>query len=142
MNFHISNVKISVLFKSNLTNSYFVEKALSRDVVCSVKRNFIVIKDTLSLTIFKKERNLYHINVTGIKDLELVKSSVEWVIQNYCSLNHFTFLSHQLDNVTATFNIGYKVLLDQAAKLFSKCNYNVERFPGMRVKYKKNICSF
>ena len=61
----ISNVKISVVFHSFLPISHFVEEANSHKAIYSFKRNFLVIKDYVSITILKKSGNRYHFNVTG-----------------------------------------------------------------------------
>ena len=58
------------------------------------------------------------------------------MIHSYAPIDSFTFVKHTLDNVTATYDIGYKLILDKSTACFSKCNYNIERFPGMHVKYK------
>ena len=64
----ISNVKISVVFHSFLSLSHFVEEAVSHKAIYSFKRNFLVIKDYVTITIFKMSGNQYHLNVTGIKN--------------------------------------------------------------------------
>ena len=40
-----------------------------------------------------------------------------------------------IDNLTATYNIGFKIQLNEAVKLFSEGQYNIEKFPGACVKY-------
>lgn len=133
----INNVKISVLFHSVFPMSHFFNTAISRNVCISQKRNFLVIKDGFSITIFQKSDNQYHLNVTGIQSLSEVNQAVNWVIVTYCPSESFRYISHQVDNVTATYNFGYKLPLQKIACYLTPCRYNTERFPGLHMKSEK-----
>ena len=133
----INNVKISVLFHSVFPMSHFFNTAISRNVYISQKRNFLVIKDGFSITIFQKSDNQYHLNVTGIQSLGQVDEAVNWVIVTYCPSEFFRYISHQVDNVTATYNFGYKLPLQKIAYYLTPCRYNTERFPGLHMKSEK-----
>ena len=86
---HICNVKISVLVCSNLYLTSFIEIANKRKLVFTLNKNILVIKDTFSITVFKKNKNKYHINITGIKSTLLVDSVIDWLIDSYCSKEFF-----------------------------------------------------
>ena len=60
MYFTISNIKISLLFKSGCTSKHFIQKAEDRRVKCVMQGNFIVIIDNFPITIFKKMSEKYH----------------------------------------------------------------------------------
>ena len=130
----ISNVKISVVLHSSVSINHFITVAESRNVAYSLKRHFLEIKDVVSITIFKKSVNRYHLNITGIKSLEQVSSQLDCLRDSYCPSNAFELKSYKIDNLNATFNLGYSISLDQVASQFSMCNYNIERFPGLHIK--------
>ena len=91
--------------------------------------NFIVIKDNLTITIFKKMSEKYHVNITGIPSFKDVEEAISWLINVYCCVESFILIKKEIDNLTATYNTGYKIRLDEAVKLFSGGHYNIERFP-------------
>ena len=122
----INNVKISIVFQSFLPISHFIKKASTYSVICSQKRNFLVIKDNVSITVFKKSENQFHLNVTGIKTLWDVNSVINTVTMKYCPLPYFKFLYHKVDNLTATYTTGYTLPLQKIALHLSSCNYNTE----------------
>ena len=133
----INNVKISIIFYSTIGIANFSQTANSRQVSFFNKRNFLVIKDILPIIIFKKSGNKYHLNVTGIKSMNGINLTVDWVVKNYCHPKSFVYLYHTIDNLTAIYNIGYRLPLQHLATHFSPCNYNTERFPGLHVKTRK-----
>ena len=83
----------------------------------------------------KKMSEKYHVNITGIPSLKDVEEAISWLINVYCSVESFILIKKEIDNLTATYNTGYKIRLDDAVKLFSGARYNIERFPGACVKY-------
>lgn len=93
----ISNVNISILFRSPHLIFHFIEIAKSRNIEFSAKHNFLVIRDRPSITVFEKEKNIFHVNVTDIKEVCDVKSSIDWVIRNYCPIDSFTFVKYILE---------------------------------------------
>ena len=135
MNFIISNIKLSLLFRSVCTNNHFIQKAEYRSVKCVMRGNFLVIKDIFPITIFKKVCGNYHINVTGIRSLIGIEEAVSWLVDTYCDVESFMLIRKVIDNLTATYNIGCKIQLNEAVKLFSEGRYNIERFLGACVKY-------
>ena len=133
----INNVKLSVVFHSLRPVSHFIKKAISHKAVCFQKRNFLVIKDHVTLTVFKKSKIRYHLNATGIKTLQNIESTISLIIKKYCPSSYFKYLYHKVDNITATYNIGYSLPLQKIAQCLTSCNYNIERFPGLHIKSKK-----
>ena len=133
----ISNVKISVVFHSFLPISHFVTEAISHKAIYSFKRNFLVIKDYVTITIFKKTRNRYHLNVTGIKKIQNINSTINLIKEKYCPPTTFEYLYHKIDNLTATYSLGYRLPLQKIALSLTPCSYNTERFPGLHIKSEK-----
>lgn len=134
---NINNVKISVLFKSVAPMSHFENLAKIRKVSISHNRNFIVIKDVCSLTVFKKLFDIYHINVTGINSPSIISYAISWLRDHYCISNIFRLIKYTIDNITATFNIGFSLPLLHLAKNLQLSKYNSERFPGLHLKVGK-----
>ena len=130
----INNVKISALFYSVLPFSNFIEIAQNRKIPYSQKRNILIIKDIFSLSVFKKIENKFHINITGIPSLKDVTSTIDWLVNTYCKDIFFRMISFQIDNITATFDIGFNVSLEEIASNVKKSKYNPERFPGLCYK--------
>ena len=130
----ISNVKISVLVYSKLCFTSFIESANKREVVFHMRRNILVINDIFSITVFKKQFDKYHINITGIKLPSHVNTVIKWVVDFYCPEKYFTILKYCIDNITATFDIGSSVPLNYIASLNNSMKYNPERFPGLFYK--------
>ena len=130
----INNVKISVLFHSNKPISIFNTIAEKRLTTVVQKRNIVIINDIYSITIFKKLSNKYHINVTGIRSLSLISSVVDWLINSYCKRTDFQLIRYQIDNITATFDIGFSISLHSLAHAYNSSRYNPERFPGLHYK--------
>ena len=109
MDFTISNIKISLLFKSGCTIKHFIQKAENRRVKCVMQGNFIVIKDIFPITIFKKMSEKYHVSITGIPSFKDVEEAISWLINVYCSVESFILIKKEIDNLTATYNTGYKI---------------------------------
>ena len=133
----VNNVKISVLFHSFVPISHFAQVANSRNVSFSNQRNFYIIKDTFPITIFKKLGSRYHLNVTGIQSTKHITFTLDLLITHYCFPESFVYLRHTIDNLTATYNLGYRLPLQTLAVEFTPCNYNTERFPGLHIKSRK-----
>ena len=55
----------------------------------------------------------------------------------YCPSPYFKYLYHKVDNITATYNVGYRLPLQKITLCLTSCNYNTERFPGLHIKSKK-----
>ena len=131
----INNVKISVKFRSKNQINHFVSVAIKRDVPCVKKRNFLVIKDEFSIIIFQKFPNKYHLNITGIKSLSEVPKVIRWIVCYYCNPKEFKYEGFTIDNITATFDLGFKIPLHQIATHLDSSKFNPERFPGLCLRH-------
>ena len=136
----ISNVKISVLFQSNAVVADFFDAASKRNITCVCKRNFLAIKDKYSVTVFRKYPNKFHLNVTGIQSLSDISNTIRWLVRNYCDKKKFKYLFHKIDNITATFNTGFKLSLHVIASRLKLSSYNPEIFPGLHFKTGFGTC--
>ena len=131
---NINNVKISVLFHSLTPKTRFVQLARARNVSTTYNRNFVVIKDVFSITVFQNISDIFHINVTGIRSLSLTSYAIDWLKEHYCRNEDFSFLKYNIDNITASFNIGFDLHLNELAQKLHSSKYNSERFPGLHLK--------
>ena len=134
---NIKNVKISLMLKSNAPFSAFVETARKRVVICKQQRNIFIIKDLFAITVFKKHNKKYHLNITGIKSPKLVPNVIKWIFTTYCSEHTFELLCCKIDNITASFNLGYTVSLSNLALQLNSSKYNPERFHAVYFKTDK-----
>ena len=131
---NIKNVKISLILKSCAPFSVFIETAKKRMVIFKQQRNIFIIKDLYSITIFKKPNKQYHLNITGIKSPKLVPNVIKWIFTTYCSEHTFELLCCKIDNITASFNLGYSVSLSNLALQLNSSKYNPERFHAVYFK--------
>ena len=138
MKYKIRNVKISV--KSTPIS-------LNRVLLLSGKveyvkdcKNFVVMTDTYSYTIFKTVKLENHINITKIPNLEKVQDAIQQLKK------HFKFCAKliRVDNIMATLNIERPIDLISVCekKLFENIKYNSEVFPGLTVEFDKGSARF
>ena len=109
------NVEMRLMLKSCSLFSLFIEIAKTRMVSFKQQRNMFIIKDSFSITIFKKPNKKYHLNVTGIKSLKLDPDVIKWIFATLCSEPTFELLCCKINNVTACFNLGYTIYLSNLA---------------------------
>ena len=133
MNF-VKNVKLSVNYSSSKHVTHFLEVAKSRSVKTRKVRNILVLKDKLTLILFVRSNNSYHLNITGIKDLHLVNDAIIWLENTYCNKSEFSLLSYNIDNITSSFDTFRHIPLDNLANVVSNCSYNPERFHALYSK--------
>ena len=133
MNF-VKNVKLSVKYSSSKHVTHFLEVAKSRSVKTRKVRNILVLKDKLTLILFVRSNNSYHLNITGIKDLHLVNDAIIWLENTYCNKSEFSLLSYNIDNITSSFDTFRHIPLDNLANVVSNCSYNPERFHALYSK--------
>ena len=133
MNF-VKNVKLSVNYSSSKHVAHFLEVAKSRSVKTRKVRNILVLKDKLTLILFVRSNNSYHLNITGIKDLHLVNDAIIWLENTYCNKSEFSLLSYNIDNITSSFDTFRHIPLDNLANVVSNCSYNPERFHALYSK--------
>ena len=138
MKYKIRNVKISV--KSTPIS-------LNRVLLLSGKveyvkdcKNFVVMTDTYSYTIFKTVKLENHINITKIPNLEKVQDAIQQLKK------HFKFCAKliRVDNIMATIDIERPIDLISVCekKLFENIKYNSEVFPGLTVEFDKGSATF
>ena len=138
MKYKIRNVKISV--KSTPIS-------LNRVLLLSGKveyvkdcKNFVVMTDTYSYTIFKTVKLENHINITKIPNLEKVQDAIQQLKK------HFKFCAKliRVDNIMATIDIERPIDLISVCekKLFENIKYNSEVFPGLTVEFDKGSARF
>ena len=132
----VKNVKISVIFASDVPVNHFFDIASTRNVSCFQKRNILIIKDIYSITIFQKSQNKYHFNVTRIKSISVISDVIKWLVETYCDKNKFQLISYHIDNITSTFDIKQEISLHNLANKIKNASYNPERFHAL---YLKNI---
>ena len=130
----IKNVKISVKYFSEEPIKHLITIASDRNVYMKQIRNILIIKDIYSLTVFKQEKNKYHFNVTGIKNLGHIKQTLVWLENTYCNKKHFQYISFKTDNITSTFDTEKHIALDNLAKFVNGSSYNPERFHALYFK--------
>ena len=133
MNF-IKNVKLSVKYSSTKNVNHFLEVASSRSVKSNKVRNILVLKDKLTIILFVRADNSYHLNITGIKDLYMVNDAIIWLENTYCNKSDFILLSYNIDNITSSFNTFRHIPLDKLANILNNCSYNPERFHALYFK--------
>ena len=133
----IKNVKVSVKYLFENTLTHFANIADKRETCVKHIRNFLIIKDVYSLTIFNQPQNKYHVNVTGIKTINEVKDAICWLEQIYCKKEFFDFISCKIDNITSCFNSGRKLSLHSLANIVPGISYNPERFHALYLKTDK-----
>jgi TATA-box binding protein (TBP) (component of TFIID and TFIIIB) len=138
MKYKIRNVKISV--KSTPIS-------LNRVLLLSGKveyvkdcKNFVVMEDMYSYTIFKTVKLENHINITKIPNLEKVQDAIKQLKK------HFKFCAKfiRVDNIMATLDIERPIDLISVCekKLFENIKYNSEVFPGLTVEFDKGSATF
>ena len=137
---NINNVKISVLSHSLTPITHFIQLARARNALTTYNRNFVVIKDVFSITVFKSISDIFHSNGTGIRSLSLTSYAIDWLKEHYCRNEDFSFLKYNIDNITASFNIGFDLHLNELAQKLHSSKYNSERFPGLHPKVRK-VCA-
>lgn len=130
----IKNIKISVEFLSKQTLTHFFDIAVKRNVYCTMKRNILIIKDNFSITVFKKLKNNYHLNITGIKTIGGLDTAIDWLTNTYCNKTDFCLISHRIDNITAAFDAKCFLNLDVLAANINHSSYNPERFHALYIK--------
>ena len=135
---NIKNVKISLMLKSRAPFSAFVETARKRVVIFKQQRNIFIIKDLFAITVFKKPNKKYHLNVTGIKSPKLVPNVIKWIFDTYCSEDTFEFICFIIDNIAASFNLGYSVSLSDLVLQLTPSKYSPERFHAVYFKTDKD----
>ena len=106
-------------------------------VIFKQQRNIFIIKDLLSITIFKKPNEKYHLYVTGIKSIKLIPAVIKWIFSTYCSQHTFELLCCKIDDITACFNLGYTIYLSNLALQLTSSKYNPERFHAVYFKNDK-----
>lgn len=131
---NIKNVKISLIIKSSLPPLSFIETAKCRKVRFKEIRNIVIIKDIFSISIFKKSNEKFHLNVTGIKSVNLVPDTIQWIFATYCTESAFELLSYKIDNITACFDFGFTISLHDLAIQINSSKYNPERFHAVYFK--------
>ena len=133
----IKNLKISAIFSSELPITHFYNLASDRNVSYITKRNILVIKDVLSITVFKKKQNQYHLNITGIKCINDLDKTLVWVTKTYCVKPDFRLISSNIDNITSSFDVKQNLSLHALASTINKSSYNPERFHALYFKHNK-----
>ena len=133
MNF-IKNVKLAVKYYSSKHVNHFLEVANSRSVKTRKVRNILVLKDKLTIILFVRSDNSYHLNITGIKDLYMVNDAIIWLENTYCNKSDFILLSYNIDNITSAFDTFRYIPLDKLANILNNCSYNPERFHALYFK--------
>ena len=133
MNF-IKNVKLSVKYSSSKPVDHFLEVANYRSVKYNKVRNILVLKDKLTIILFVRSDNSYHLNITGIKDLCMVNDAIIWLEKTYCNKSDFVLLSYNIDNITSAFDTFRHIPLDKLSNIVNNCSYNPERFHAMYFK--------
>ena len=133
----VKNVKISATFASKKPIKRFIDIATTRNVYCAQKRNILVIKDIYSITIFQKLNNKYHLNITGIKSLNIISEVINWIIRIYCDKIDFRLIAYNIDNITSAFDIKQKISLHTLANNVKHSSYNPERFHALYFKNDK-----
>ena len=111
----IKNVKISAIFSSELPITHFYNLASDRNVSYITKRNILVLKDVLSITVFKKKQNQYHLNITGIKCINDLDKTLVWLTKTYCIKPDFRLISSNIDNITSSFDVKQNLSLHALA---------------------------
>lgn len=133
MSYNICNVKVSV--KS--TPIALDKVLLLKGKVEKVKdcKNFVVLTDVYSYTIFKTNNKLLenHINITNIPNLEKVQNAIEHLQKHL----EFCVKLLTVDNIMANLDFERRIDLISVCekKLFDNIKYNSEVFPGLYVKY-------
>ena len=130
----IKNVKISTKFLSDQPLAHFSDIAINRNVDFTHVRNILVIKDIFPITVFKQEKNRYHLNVTGIKTLNGIEEAILWLEDTYCNKTDFQLNSYNIDNITSTFDVKHRVPLHTLATVVKHSSYNPERFHALYFK--------
>ena len=75
-----------------------------------------------------KPNKNYHLNITGIKSPKLVLDVIKWIFRTYYSEHAFELLCCKIDNVTASFNLGYTVSLSNLALKLISSNITLNDF--------------
>jgi TATA-box binding protein (TBP) (component of TFIID and TFIIIB) len=103
-------------------------------------KNFVVMTDTYSYTIFKTVKLENHINITKIPNLEKVQDAIQQLKK------HFKFCAKliRVDNIMATIDIERPIDLISVCekKLFENIKYNSEVFPGLTVEFDNGSATF
>ena len=140
MSYNICNVKVSV--KS--TPIALDKVLLLKGKVEKVKdcKNFVVLTDVYSYTIFKTNNKLLenHINITNIPNLEKVQNAIEHLQKHL----EFCVKLLTVDNIMANLDLERRIDLISVCekKLFENIKYNSEVFPGLTVKFDKGSAKF
>ena len=137
---YITNIKFSIKFIG--INCFYIIN-LIKNVKHKNLFNFLIIYSKFTYIIFKSNNKILHCNITKVqsyRDIYLAKKRFKNIFMNA------TILSTNVDNICATKNLNKKINLD---KLFYKLlsdnqriyhlNYNIQKFPGLFIKFKKDI---
>jgi TATA-box binding protein (TBP) (component of TFIID and TFIIIB) len=138
MKYKIRNVKISV--KSTPISLHRVLLLSGKVEYVKDCKNFVVMTDTYSYTIFKTVKLENHINITKIPNLEKVQDAIQQLKK------HFKFCAKliRVDNIMTTLDIKRPIDLISVCekKLFENIKYNYEVFPGLTVEFEKGSARF
>ena len=138
MKYKIRNVKISVKSTPISLNRVLLLSGKVENVKDC--KNFVVMTDTYSYTIFKTVKLENHINITKIPNLEKVQDAIQQLKK------HFKFCAKliRVDNIMATIDIERPIDLISVCekKLFENIKYNSEVFPGLTVEFDKGSARF
>lgn len=129
MCYNISNVKVSIKTSPIALNTVLALKLSVKNY-----KNFIVLKDKYTYTIFKTNLKFEnHINITKIPKLSKITDSINH-LKSYIV---FSLIDMKIDNIIATLKHNQPIDLVSVCerKLFESMKYNNERFPGLFVKF-------
>ena len=128
---NITNVKVSIK-----TSPILLNNVLKLEVPLKNYKNFIVLKDKYTYSIFKTNANSEnHINITKIPNLNKIQDSID----NLKRFLDFSVKNLKVDNIIATLKLGKSIDLVSVCekKLFKSMKYNNEKFPGLFVKFEQ-----
>ena len=81
--YHINNVKLSIIFLSKLRIEEFRSNLLEKwENEVSFSKNIIIIQSKYTCTIFHKTPGKYHVNLTKVSSLDEIEGSLDYVIKN------------------------------------------------------------
>ena len=129
---NISNVKISVIFRSSIPLNEF--KNIIQRCSVSINKNSITIRGDYTIIIFYKKPSKYHVNVTKIKSLSEISIAVKYIRDKFFDSTNFELISQRIDNITSTFNLCKILNLYEIATKTEYAKFNPERFPGVYIK--------
>ena len=126
----INNVKISIIFLSEVKIEQFKKSILScyNDRV-SYKKNIIVLRIKYTCTIFYKPPGKYHVNVTKIKSLQDVDDALQYLRTHLFHSLNFQLVKQTIDNISANFRLNSAISLHTIARTLENASFNHERFP-------------